>query len=304
MKNIVYFFMVLVFYFLLTGKAFTQEISSQSEGEKNLTTTESAVGKEENSEIVTKKAESERKTIENDAVIAIKETQNALKFLEENDKNNAIQALEKAVGKLELLLSREPSLEFAPVYVSVVVNDIYATPEMIDNLILQAKYAINSDNIQRARFLICQLRSEVDIRVTSVPLATFPTAIKSIVKMIDQNQLEQAKIYLRTALNTLVITEHVLPLPYLKSLEILKRIYALGEKPYTEKQSQEISALLKVVKNEIKMAEALRYGTKSKHRPLYTLLRKMNKKITKKENIANESYKAREYLLTLINPAS
>src|SRR5271165_5222481 len=54
-----------------------------------------------------------RKALMADATSAIGETQNALKQLDEGKKQDALAALERATGKLEIILARDPSLTLA-----------------------------------------------------------------------------------------------------------------------------------------------------------------------------------------------
>lgn len=70
--------------------------------------------------------------------------------------------------------------------------------------------------VQRARSLLEGLGSEIVFTVTNLPLATYPDAIKAIVPMIDEGRIKEAKVALGLALNTLVLTNHVVPLPILR----------------------------------------------------------------------------------------
>ena len=54
--------------------------------------------------------EEKRKTLMADATSAIQETQSALKRLDEGKTSQAISALERATGKLDLILARDPKL--------------------------------------------------------------------------------------------------------------------------------------------------------------------------------------------------
>jgi YfdX protein len=51
--------------------------------------------------------------------------QNALTALDQGDKNAALAALERASGKLDLIVSRDPKLVLAPVDVTVSVLDLH-----------------------------------------------------------------------------------------------------------------------------------------------------------------------------------
>jgi hypothetical protein len=59
-----------------------------------------------------------------DATGAIQDTQAALKQLDEGKTKEALAALERATGKLDIILARDPKLELAPAAVGVVTYDV------------------------------------------------------------------------------------------------------------------------------------------------------------------------------------
>ena len=67
-----------------------------------------------------------RKQITAEAMAAVGETRNALKALDEGKKDEALAALEKTTGKLELILARDPQLTLAPTNVSEITTSIMA----------------------------------------------------------------------------------------------------------------------------------------------------------------------------------
>jgi hypothetical protein len=130
------------------------------------------------------------------------ETHVALKALEEGKSKEALEALARATGKLELLAARDPDLAVAPVDVDVVTHDLYATPRAIREAREEAGELLEDGKVQEARRLLSGLASEIVIRVTNLPLATYPDAIKEISPLIDRGETEEAKSALRAALNT------------------------------------------------------------------------------------------------------
>jgi hypothetical protein len=58
---------------------------------------------------------------------------NVLAALDKGDKNAA--ALERATGKLDLVVSGDPKLALAPVSVTEVLYDLYATPETVKDAV-------------------------------------------------------------------------------------------------------------------------------------------------------------------------
>jgi hypothetical protein len=212
-----------------------------------------------------------RKEIIDEAVAAVTETKNALKALEEKKTKDALAALERATGKLNIVLAREPKLSLAPVEVEVIAHDIYTTVDAIKKARKQAEEYLDDGQVQKARMLLRDLASELDISVVSLPLKTYPAAIAAVPPLIDQGKIEDAKLALEAALNTLVITDHILALPILRADMKLAKADALAQKEgRSEEDNKNLAKLLNEAREQLKFAEALGYGTKKDHKMLYS----------------------------------
>lgn len=220
-----------------------------------------------------------RKKIFADATDAIAETQRALKALEEKKKDEALNALALATGKLELILARDPKLALAPMATDVVTRDLLANPETIKLMIKEAKDYLGDGEIQKARPIVANLASEIEFRTTNIPLATYPAAIKAITPLIDAGKIEEAKKRLQEALNTLVITtDLVIPLPKHRAEELLELSQGLSEKKdRTTKENDDLANDLKEARNQLKIAELLGYGDKKAYKPMYDQLDEIEK---------------------------
>ena len=115
-----------------------------------------------------------------DAQTAIAETEKALQALKENNNKEALDALANATGKLELVLARNPKLDLAPVKIDVDIIDILSNRETVKAVLKEAKMYLSNNEIQKARPLIANLASEIEYRTSSIPLSTYPKAIKAI----------------------------------------------------------------------------------------------------------------------------
>lgn len=203
-----------------------------------------------------------RKQIVSEAVTALNETRSALKALDENKTSDALSALEKATGKLELILARDPKLALAPTGVGAVTYSIYGTPDAVKKASQTAEDLLEEGKVQDARHILRGLASETVISVTNIPLATYPTAIKESVRLIDDGKTEDAKKVLQTALNTLVVTESIVPLPVVTARQLLREAETLAEKTdRSSDDSKRLTDLLNTSRQEIEMAQALGYGT-------------------------------------------
>ncbi len=225
------------------------------------------------------KADVQRQKILKEAVAALRETQNAISALDKGDKAAALAALEKVVGKLEIVLARAPDLALAPVDVTTQTLDIYADVKAVRKAVDEAVKLLKKGRVQDARALVSGLASEIIIEVVNIPLATYPDAIKAVVPLIEQGKVQEAKAALVAALNTLVITRHIIPLPILRVEQMLARAEVLAEKKKrSEAEQKELDAILKAARTELEFAEALGYGKEGDFKPFYAQLDKIAEK--------------------------
>lgn len=221
-----------------------------------------------------------RKEIIQEAVDALDRSKEALTALEEERIDDALNALAVATGKLELIVARDPELALAPTDVSISTRDLYGTPEGIRRAIEDAQEALDDGKIQEARRLLEGLGSELVLTVTNIPLATYPDAIKAIVPLIDAGRIEDAKSGLRTALNTVVLTEHIYPLPLLRSTSLLEQAEELAlEDARTEEEEEQLRSHLAEIRQQLEMGELLGYWDKPSYRKVTAQLARIEDRI-------------------------
>mgnify|MGYP000424552642 FL=1 len=220
-----------------------------------------------------------RKEILDEAKTALDETKNALKALDDGNNKDALIALEKATGKLEIILARDPSLALAPTGVDVVHYDILGSVQDIIHITEKAENLLEDGKVAEARRLLKGVGKESVISTKSLPLATYPQAIKVAAKLIDDEKTEEAKVVLQTALSTVVVTETVVPLPVLHAGVLLEEAEALAE---TEERSDEdnerLAELLNEARTEIEFGQALGYGDKEEFESLFKEIKTIQEK--------------------------
>lgn len=162
-----------------------------------------------------------------DAIAALNETEKAVRALEQNDTAAALEALAVATGKLELVVARNPDLALAPVDVGLVMRDVLGDIETIEAMRERIEDLVDDGDLQRARPLMRDFGNEIVIQTTSLPLATYPDAIKIASQMIDRGDVAGAQATLATALSTLAVTETRIPLPILRAELMLEQANAL-----------------------------------------------------------------------------
>lgn len=229
-----------------------------------LAATQKPATKAETTKRSQQKTTDKRKEVVSEAVFALRETQDALKLLDEGKNKEALAALERATGKLEIVLARDPKVSLVPIGVKVVTNDIYSSLDTIKKAKQDAERALKEGRVQDARNLLAVLASETIISTTNIPLATYPGALKKAAKLIDENKPSEAKIVLEAALDTLVVTDIVVPLPVVGAQISLERAEELAKKKSrTQQENKELSDLLTAADTEIKYAQELGYGQKA-----------------------------------------
>lgn len=246
---------------------------------ENISLDESPNKKNKTEEAERKKTAEKRKEILKEATNAISNTRDALKLLDEKKEKKALEALEKASGKLQIILARDPDLALAPANVTSETFNIFSSIAQINVIRDRAEDALEDGRLQEARRLIKNLASETVVSVTNIPLATYPSAINLAAKSIDKGQFEEAKNILQTALNTLVITETIIPLPVVHAQENLRQAEILAEKADRNKEeSERLADFLKSARSELTFAEALGYSSKKNFKHLYEQIKQIEKK--------------------------
>ena len=210
------------------------------------------------------KATEKRKEVLSEAVSTLRETQDALAELDAGKTKEALSSLERATGKLEIVLAREPRLALLPVAVRMVSTDIYATIDTVKAAKLQAEKQLREGQVQAARALLQHLASETIVSTTNLPVATYPGALKKAAKLIDENKVPDAKQVLQTAMDTLVVTEVVIPMPVARAKAYLAKADELAKLPNrTAPQNKQLTDLVTAADTAIKFAEELGYGKKT-----------------------------------------
>jgi len=237
-----------------------------------------AVNPEVQSE-VEKKAAEKRAQLLKDAEATLDETRKAVEALDAGKKDEALAALERVTGKLDLIVARDPDLALAPVSVATIVRDIYARSETAAGVVKTASNHLDDGRVQEARALLSGLASEAELQITNIPLATYPDAIKTVAPLIDAGKIDEAKSTLRTALNTLVVESYIIPLPKIRAQLMLKEAEKLAEKSDRNgDENKKLHDLIEDTRNELKLGETLGYGTKKDYKPLYEQLDDLKEK--------------------------
>jgi len=157
---------------------------------------------EEEKQAVTAEAES---SLAQEAIAALEVTQNAIAAIEQGKTQEAIQAMERATGKIDILVVRYPELALVPVSTQVDVIDVAPLDvSAIERIRNQIKSAVNAENYPAARELLNNLMSEIRTTTLNLPLVTYPDAMKEAARLLNDGQTEQAQSVLLNMIDHLV----------------------------------------------------------------------------------------------------
>jgi len=217
------------------------------------------------------------------AVEVIKQTGDAIKLIQEDKIDEAEKVMAKIVGELEILIAKNPELALIPVDVAYETRDLVADIPTVYKLTEAAQEAMDEGYYQLARKILSDLASEIVIKTTNLPLATYPDAMKLAVKLLDEGKKDEALAVLVSALNTLVIIEQNIPLPVLRAEEYIKAAAAVMESDDKDKIEVAVN-LLENADYQLKLAEALGYGKRDKeYKELADAIETLKKAIQEKQ---------------------
>jgi hypothetical protein len=197
-----------------------------------------------------------QQNLDAEAVAAVAETRKAIAALADGKTDDAVAAIERATGKVDVLLARNPATALVDVAYAVEVID--AAPVDLQAIKARARaadMAVDAKDYPAARVLLDGLTSEIRIRTYNLPLATYPAALKEAARLLDTKQTKEATTVLLTALNTLVIVDHVKPLPILLAQAAVDAAESVSKKDRTAAQT-----LLAAARNEVERAKELGYA--------------------------------------------
>ena len=193
-----------------------------------------------------------------EAVEAVALTQQTLLQLSQNKKDEAIKSLEKAIGKLEVVLSHPNAPALLPLDASVVVSEFAGTAYDVENAVITSIALLEKGRVQDARMIIQNLKDEIDLITINMPLASYPAALKLAAKFLHEGKIAQARQVLATALNTFVEVDLVTPLGIVEAQDLIAAASAVAK---TDKQLA--LAHLEAAKAALKKAKALGYTSTS-----------------------------------------
>jgi hypothetical protein len=232
---------------------------------------------------------SQKKKLVQEAIDSLKFAHDALVALDENKPDDATKAIEKALGKLEVILAAKDAPKLLPIKSYVVVNEFIGTSEGIKATVTLAKEWLDAGKVQLARKALMPLLSEIDITTVSLPLVSYPDALKLASTYIHSEKYAKAKEVLAIALNTFDETTVIVPIPLIKATDLIAAASGIASK------DKELALrYLDAASESLKVAKELGYVSKSE--TTYEVLQDQIEKVQKEIRGKNKAEKLFEAL--------
>jgi len=237
---------------------------AENKAKDKLKATKPAVSKEQdkaNKKAIVDKAKSQvdlLKEVDQGIINGFKKVIEATKLIQENKEKEAIKALQEATGKFDIALAANPKLGLIPLASTVSINELLTTAEAVKTQTKLAKEFLDDSKVQAARALLMPLQDELLTRTTSLPMTTYPDAIKLATKMLVEGKKDAAVETLKTALSTFVEETSVIPLSLLR-VEAMVSAASMLDK---EKEKDKALVLLSSAEEQLQVAATLGYTSK------------------------------------------
>ena len=224
-----------------------------------------------------------------EAIESLKFAQNAVIALEHKDKKAATENLEKAIGKLEVIMAAKNAPKLLPINNVIRVQEFVGTAKDVEKSVKMVKDLLDAGKVQEARALIAPLASEIDITVVNLPLASYPDALKLAASYVHDGKLEKAKEVLYIALSTFTEVTEVVPIPLLESADLI----AAASRVAKEDKAKALK-YLEAASDALDVAEKLGYISEST--TTYKMLHDQIKAVEKEIKGKNKAEKLFEEL--------
>ncbi len=218
-----------------------------------------------------------------EAISSVSETENLIRLIESDKAEEAKKKGQELIGKLELLLAKDSTLNLIPVDVTYQRKELVSDMETVNSLVDDAEKAFDEGYYQAAADILEKLKSEIVIRTTYIPLATYPDGIKTSLLLLDNGDTAGSLAVLQQVLSSVVVGETVLPLPVLNAEQMVIEASAVYDKD--KNNTEKILNLLDNADYQLKLAEAMGYGKKDKdYQYLADSIRELKKSVSEKKD--------------------
>ncbi|MDB5172723.1 MAG: hypothetical protein JWN51_1496 [Phycisphaerales bacterium] len=197
-----------------------------------------------------------QRTIDREAVLAVEETRRALRFIAEGKTADAMAAIERAAGTIDVLVARNADTALLPVAADAEIIDTAPSDlGAIRDIIGGADAAMFVRDLPLARLLLGMLISEIRVRSFHLPLVAYPAALREAARLLDQDHADEARGVLQAAIDSLVVIDRIIPLPL-----VLARVAMNTAESLRDQDREAARRMLSLARTELDRAVELGYG--------------------------------------------
>ena len=269
---------------LVASLLFTSLATADSNTTKNLSSKEVA---KQATKTATTEAKNNQVELVKEALESLKLSAKAIQEIDNKKIDEAKKSVQDALGKLESILASEKTPKLLPIDSQMVVKNFIGTSKDVKMVLDKVKKLLDSGKVQEAGELLISLQSEIDVTTVSLPLVSYPDALKLASKYLIENQASKAKGVLAIALNTFVSDEQIIPIPLVNSLKLV----SVASKIAKEDKEQALKHL-EWAKDELHKTKALGYVSSSSttYKQIDELIENIEKEV-KGDNKAEKLFK-------------
>jgi hypothetical protein len=201
-----------------------------------------------------RKAEQLREPIIGAVQEGMGEVLTASALLDQGREKAALTHLQEAEGKLDTAVAANPNLMFATIDSQVKMYKVLDSNEEIRKELAFVEELLEEGDIQGARHELSPLRDEIVVTTTSLPLGTYPLAIKEAVAELANGNVDQAHTTIQAAMNTIIVSETVFPVSVLMAKDAVERASEMDKS-----KKEEVKDTLDFAQQQLQKAELLGY---------------------------------------------
>ncbi len=212
----------------------------------------------------------------------IAQTQGVIQDIEQNNVDKAKQDLQTLIGKLEVILTKNPDAAMLPVDVSYRKVETINNIDSVRALAKTIRKAVNDGYYQVAKELIGGMTSEMIISTAYIPVAGYLQGLKYAAALLDEGNTSAAMVLMQQTLSTVVVTSISIPLPILRAqiyIDQAAKVYANNHADVDK-----VINLLDNAEYQIKLAEEMGYGKRdAEFKDLYKAIKDIKRSVKAKE---------------------
>lgn len=208
----------------------------------------------------------------------LNDTFKAMSLLKKQDVKSAKIALTSATAQFDKALKKDPSLKLVPIDMQTTFDDHALTLENVKSIKKNALRMLNEDQPQEAVALLSQLKNQITITTTNLPMDLYPLATKQALDALNKGEKVGMILPILTdALDSMVVTEIVIPMPILVAQSALTDAQKLSKN-----DKSEITKLLNLAQRQLEVAKYEGYLTKydAEYKNLSEEIDRLKKKVS------------------------